>query len=96
MGFTICGQYVLSYTWTTEEDLQSAEMYSFIYYLHVWRYAPGHRLNMVCKQKIFRNSKPQELLDISFSQWPTDRNKIVAFGISKYVYLPLVYLFIND
>lgn len=85
MGFTICGQYLLSYTWTAEENtdnLQPIQLFCIMYYLYVWRYAPGQRLTMVSKQTIFRHCRTQQqFLDVTFSQWPTDKTKVVAYGV---------------
>lgn len=84
MGFTICGQYLLSYTWNEEEtaDNHPTQFFCVVYHLYVWRYAPGQRLKMVSKQTIFRHCRTQEqFLDVTFSQWPTDRNKVVAYGV---------------
>ncbi|XP_050310221.1 uncharacterized protein LOC126746141 isoform X2 [Anthonomus grandis grandis] len=88
MGFTLCGQYFLSYTETQNQGNQPHTGRLFLfdaseykYELHIWRFVPGKKLQLVSKHRIFNHLKCGSVLDkIMFMQFPNDVHKIVCYG----------------
>lgn len=81
MGFTMCGQYVLSYT----EKILGLEPLTFNpsneYEIHLWKFIPGQKLNFISKHKIFKHFKGLDVLNkIMFLQFPRDYHKVVCYG----------------
>lgn len=84
MGFTMCGQYFLSYTEKMYEDLGPLNFNTtYEYELYLWRFVPGQKLNCFSKHKIFKHLKGSDVLDkIMFMQFPKDVHKIVCYGLA--------------
>lgn len=83
MGFTQCGQYMLSYTTRSCSVASDHPIYALSseYELYVWRFSPGVPLRFVSKQRIFSHFKsPYPLDSIMFMQFPHDVTKIVCYG----------------
>ncbi|KAF7287328.1 hypothetical protein GWI33_001691 [Rhynchophorus ferrugineus] len=90
MGFTLCGQYFLSYTEKVYE-MPSRDQYSmylfntpYEYELYIWRFVPGYQLKFISKHKIFSHLKGDYVLDkIMFMQFPNDIHKVVCYGYDE-------------
>ncbi|XP_018575808.1 uncharacterized protein LOC108914464 [Anoplophora glabripennis] len=84
MGFTMCGQYFLSYTEKMYEDLGPLNFNTtYEYELYLWKFIPGQKLICFSKHKIFKHLKGSEVLDkIMFMQFPKDMYKIVCYGLA--------------
>lgn len=85
MGFTMCGQYVLSYTQkesaTTSDGITPLPLATYDYDLYVWRFCPKKRFQLVSKHKLFNYLRGTHQLDrIFFMQFPNDVHKIVCYG----------------
>lgn len=80
MGFTLCGNFFISY----KENYVDSEFIPLSEYeLYVWRFAPGKMLRYVSKHRIFKLYKGAgELEDITFMQYPTDPYKILCYGVA--------------
>lgn len=88
MGFTLCGQYFLSYTekqyQAPTQNLLSLYESTYEYDLYIWRFIPGQKLKHVSKHKIFNHLKGDYVLDrIMFMQFPNDMHKIVCYGYDE-------------
>ncbi|KAJ8920047.1 hypothetical protein NQ315_011700 [Exocentrus adspersus] len=83
MGFTMCGQYFVSYTEKLYEDLTPTSFTTnYEYELYLWRFVPGHKLNFVSKHRIFKHLKGPDVLDkIMFMQFPKDLFQIICYGL---------------
>ncbi|CAH1155849.1 unnamed protein product [Phaedon cochleariae] len=89
MGFTMCGQFFISYT---EKMYQYEGPQNFNptyeYELYLWRFIPGQKLKLSSKHKIFKHHnnlhlKGSEVLDkVMFLQFPRDYHKIVCYGLA--------------
>ncbi|KAJ8976440.1 hypothetical protein NQ317_016059 [Molorchus minor] len=84
MGFTMCGQYFISYTEKMYEDMGPLSFNtSYEYELYLWRFVPGHKLKFISKHKIFKHLKGSYVLDrIMFMQFPKDLHKLVCYGLA--------------
>uniref|UniRef100_A0A6P7G6A3 Uncharacterized protein LOC114338216 n=1 Tax=Diabrotica virgifera virgifera TaxID=50390 RepID=A0A6P7G6A3_DIAVI len=87
MGFTMCGQYFISYTEKMCEDLGPLSFNtSYEYDLYIWRFVPGQKLHFVSKHKIFKHLKGSSdvhVLDkVMFMQFPKDLYKLVCYGLT--------------
>lgn len=83
MGFTMCGQYVLSYTekMLEEEMLNLVTLYE--YEIHLWKFVPGEKLQFIFKQKIFKHLKGLDAVNkVMFMQFPRDYHKVVCYGLT--------------
>lgn len=84
MGFTLCGQYVLSYT---EKIFGGIEPHNFNtsneYEIYLWKFAPGEKLTFISKHKIFKLLKGLDVLNkVMFMQFPRDFHKVVCYGLT--------------
>jgi hypothetical protein len=84
MGFTLCGQYFISFTERTFEHLLPYNFNaSYEYELYLWRFVPGEKLRYVSKHRIFKHLRGLEVLDkIMFMQFPMDPHKILCYGLA--------------
>ncbi|XP_068898023.1 uncharacterized protein [Tenebrio molitor] len=84
MGFTLCGQYFISFTERTFEHLLPYNFNaSYEYELYLWRFVPGEKLRYVSKHRIFKHLRGLEVLDkIMFVQFPMDPHKILCYGLA--------------
>lgn len=84
MGFTMCGQYFISYTEKLCEELGPLHFVtSYEYELFLWRFVPGKKLQFISKHKIFKHLKGSDAVDkIMFMQFPRDLYKIVCYGLT--------------
>ncbi|XP_065155780.1 uncharacterized protein [Atheta coriaria] len=99
MGFTICGQYFVSYKENIDDMLGLSPLVS--YELYVWRFVPGKRFAFHSKHKIFKLLKHGELDEITFMQYPTDPYKLYCYGVVNNLtpsmsYLTILTLPISD
>ncbi|XP_030762754.1 uncharacterized protein LOC115887458 [Sitophilus oryzae] len=91
MGFTLCGQYFLSYTEKVFESTSSRDPYNMFFFIHpyeyelyIWRFVPGLKLQFVSRHKIFCHLKGDYVLDkIMFMQFPNDVHKVVCYGYDE-------------
>ncbi|CAH2002128.1 unnamed protein product [Acanthoscelides obtectus] len=86
MGFTLCGRYFVSYTEKlVEEGLGLIDFNaSYEYYLHLWRFVPGMKLQYLSKHKIFKHiNGPYSIDKVIFMQSPGDLYKLVCYGVGS-------------
>ncbi|XP_045622574.1 uncharacterized protein [Procambarus clarkii] len=85
LGFTKCGQFVLSYTHSCDTDDHTLQMIHR-YRLHWWVFIPYAPLRKVAEVMLFGDQDLQEGLYenifISLCQWPRDLSKILVYGCS--------------
>ncbi|KAK7054582.1 DDB1-and CUL4-substrate receptor 15, WD repeat, partial [Halocaridina rubra] len=85
LGFTKCGQFLLSYTHSSDADDHTLQMIHR-YRLHWWVFVPYAPLRKVAEVMLFGDQHLQESLHenifISVCQWPRDLSKIVVYGCS--------------
>lgn len=85
LGFTKCGQFVLSYTHSCDTDDHTLQMIHR-YRLHWWVFVPYAPLRKVAEVMLFGDQDLQESLYenifISLCQWPRDLSKILVYGCS--------------
>lgn len=83
MGFTMCGQYVLSYTERILEEEPLNFNPSYEYEIHLWKFVPGEKLKFIFKQKIFKHLKGLDAVNkVMFMQFPRDYHKVVCYGLT--------------
>ena len=79
MGFSKCGQFLLSYT-QTEADIDLIDPHlQYHYRLHWWLFVPYRRAKKVAEISLF-NQVAGGNLHLSFCQWPQDMTKVLIFG----------------
>ncbi|XP_050712340.1 uncharacterized protein LOC126996160 isoform X2 [Eriocheir sinensis] len=87
LGFTKCGQFVLSYTHSSDTDDHTLQM-EHRYRLHWWVFVPYSPLRKVAEVMLFGDQTLQanvyafENVFISLCQWPRDMSKILVYGCS--------------
>ncbi|XP_063606430.1 uncharacterized protein LOC134781245 [Penaeus indicus] len=85
LGFTKCGQFVLSYTHSCDTDDHTLQMIHR-YRLHWWVFVPYAPLRKVAEVMLFGDQDLQESvyenIFISVCQWPKDLSKILVYGCS--------------
>ena len=82
MGFSKCGQFLLSYT-QTEADVDLVTLvphFHYHYRLHWWLFIPYKKAKKVAEVTLFSNTSAAGNLHISFCQWPRDNKKVLVFG----------------
>ena len=82
MGFSKCGQFLLSYT-QSEADVDLVTLvphFHYHYRLHWWLFVPYRKAKKVAEVTLFSNSSAAGNLHISFCQWPKDNKKVLVFG----------------
>lgn len=82
LGFSKCGQFLLSYT-QSSSDVNVAESFLSIKYnyrLHWWLFVPYRRAKKVAEAMLFSNQGAIGGLHISFCQWPGDWTKLMVYG----------------
>lgn len=84
MGFTLCGQYFISFTERSFESVFPFNLNaSCEYELYLWRFVPGEKLKYVSKHRIFKPMRELVVLDkIVFMQFPMDPHKILCYGLA--------------
>lgn len=83
LGFTKCGQFVVSYTCTMDADHQSVlPVCTYEYRLQWWWFVPNQPLKKVSEVKLFGEEELTVDLYISFCEWPSDHTKVLIFGHS--------------
>ena len=95
LGFSKCGQFLLSYTQTEADiDLSSIPHLQYHYRLHWWLFVPYRRAKKVAEISLF-NQGAGGNLHLSFCQWPQDMGKVLIFGyqvgknISKLIHVSI-------
>jgi hypothetical protein len=82
LGFSKCGQFLLSYT-QTEADVDMVTLlhhFHYHYRLHWWLFVPYRRAKKVAEVTLFSNTSAAGNLHISFCQWPNDNRKVLVYG----------------
>jgi len=80
LGFSKCGQFLLSYTQTTTENDSMDLNFSYYYRLHWWVFLPYTKARKVAEVTLFSNQGVNGNLYIAFCQWPGDQSKLVVYG----------------
>ncbi|KAL1490181.1 hypothetical protein ABEB36_012915 [Hypothenemus hampei] len=89
MGFTLCGQYFLSFAekHISQPYRMPLEQYEYEYELFIWRFNPGEKLTYYSTHKIFNYAKGNCILDrIIFMQFPNDTSKLICYGYDNDFY----------
>lgn len=100
MGFTICGNYFITYKEKLIEDLANLFI-SLEYDLYIWRFIPGHTLRYISNHRVFKLLKGSEPLDeLTFLQYPADPYKLYCYGVEAnnpvMAYLTILTLPVED
>eukprot|EP00095_Tigriopus_kingsejongensis_P003546 maker-scaffold106_size358372-snap-gene-2.37 protein:Tk03546 transcript:maker-scaffold106_size358372-snap-gene-2.37-mRNA-1 annotation:"PREDICTED: uncharacterized protein LOC100570502 isoform X2" len=83
LGFSKCGQFLLSYTQTTADiELMGDIHINYHYRLHWWSFIPYKRAKKMAEVMLFSNQGAPGNLHLSVCQWPSDAKKIVVFAYS--------------
>jgi len=83
LGFSNCGQFLLSYTCTPNETgtpSASGFAFNYVYRLHWWNWIPYAKAKKVAEVTLFTDHDVSGSLHISFCQWPMDSTRMVVFG----------------
>jgi len=80
LGFSKCGQFLLSYTQTTTENDSMDLNFSYYYRLHWWVFLPYAKSRKVAEVTLFSNQGVNGNLYIAFCQWPGDQTKLLVYG----------------
>ncbi len=86
MGFTACGQFLLSYTQTADDlDLEGGggelDLLRHDYRLHWWLFLPYRRAKKVAEAMLFSDDGGVfGNLHLSFCQWPGDATRLVVYA----------------
>lgn len=81
MGFTICGNYFITYKEKLIEDIANLFI-SLEYDVFIWRFIPGHTLRYISNHRVFKLLKGAEPLDeLTFLQYPADPFKLYCYGV---------------
>ncbi|XP_018011765.1 uncharacterized protein LOC108668992 [Hyalella azteca] len=85
LGFTKCGQFFLSYTYSCDLDDITLQI-THRYRLHWWLVVPYANLRKVAEVMLFGDQDILETsydnLSITICQWPNDLSKILVYGCS--------------
>lgn len=83
LGFSKCGQFLLSYTQTTADiELMGDIHINYHYRLHWWSFIPYKRAKKVAEVMLFSNQGAPGNLHLAVCQWPNDVKKILVFAYS--------------
>lgn len=85
MGFTICGQYCITYTEKERVNDNPNAFYlcTVEYEVYLWRFSPGKKLNFLSKHRMFKHLVGSAVLDkIMIMQFPMDAQKIICYGFA--------------
>ena len=80
LGFSKCGQFLLSYTQTTTEGDMFDVNFNYYYRLHWWVFLPYAKARKVAEVTLFANQGVYGNLHITFCQWPHDHTRVVVLG----------------
>ncbi|KAH3853973.1 DDB1- and CUL4-associated factor 15-like [Dreissena polymorpha] len=81
LGFTKCGQFVVSYTCHMDAEEQSG-LPCYMFKLQWWWFVPSRPLVKVSEVQLFGEVEILQDLYIMFCEWPEDRTQVVVFGHS--------------
>ncbi|XP_052766190.1 DDB1- and CUL4-associated factor 15-like [Mya arenaria] len=81
LGFTKCGQFVVSYTCQMDAEERTGLPY-YMYKLQWWWFVPNRPLVKVSEVQLFGEQEILCDLYILFCEWPEDRTQVVVFGHS--------------
>jgi len=79
LGLSRCGQFLLSYTYTTELDVMTFNQV-YKYRLHWWAFVPHQQVRKVSEVMLFGNQGVYSTLFIAVCQWPMDYSRILIYG----------------
>ncbi|XP_067004415.2 uncharacterized protein [Anabrus simplex] len=79
LGLSKCGQFLLSYTITTELDVIPLNTL-YKYRLHWWSFSPPQKSRKVSEVMLFGNQSIYSMLYIAVCQWPMDYNHVLIYG----------------
>ena len=80
LGFSKCGQFLLSYTQTSTENEQFDLSFNYYYRLHWWLFIPYSKARKIAEVTLFTNQGVYGNLHINFCQWPGDLSRILVYG----------------
>ncbi|XP_053406182.1 uncharacterized protein LOC123536223 [Mercenaria mercenaria] len=81
LGFTKCGQFVVSYTCQMDAEEQTGLPY-YMYKLQWWWFVPSKPLIKISEVQLFGEQDILQDLYILFCEWPEDRSQVLVFGHS--------------
>ncbi|KAJ4439787.1 hypothetical protein ANN_07915, partial [Periplaneta americana] len=79
LGLSRCGQFLLSYTYTTELDVMTFNQV-YKYRLHWWAFVPHQQVRKVSEVMLFGNQGVYSTLFIAVCQWPMDYSRVLIYG----------------
>lgn len=85
MGFTLCGQFFISYTTRSGEPVSNiGNLFPSVEYdLYIWKFVHGQKLQYISTHRIFKLFKSSLGLDeITFMQCPQDPSKIICYALA--------------
>ena len=80
LGFSRCGQFLISYTQTSTENDQFDLNFNYYYRLHWWLFTPYSKARKIAEVTLFTDSGVYGNLRISVCQWPGDLTKLLVYG----------------
>ncbi|KAL4238832.1 protein ubiquitination [Mactra antiquata] len=81
LGFTKCGQFIVSYTCHMDAEEITGLPY-YVYYLQWWWFVPSRPLIKVSEVQLFGQQDILQDLTLLFCQWPEDSTQVLLFGHS--------------
>lgn len=82
LGFTKCGQFVVSYSCQLLVAAEHSTLPVYVYKLQWWRFIPNSPLHMVSEVRLFGEEDVTQDLFITFCQWQDDSSKVLVLGQS--------------
>ncbi|XP_037094510.1 uncharacterized protein LOC119114506 [Pollicipes pollicipes] len=82
LGFSKCGQFVISYTQSTEFDETSMIYMQFRYRLHWWIFVPHQKLRKAAEVTLFGEQTVESRLFLAVCYWPEEDHRVVVYGCS--------------
>lgn len=81
LGFTKCGQFVVSYTLQMDESERTGLPF-YTYKLHWWWFVPSRPLVKISEVRLFGEQDILYDLYVLFCEWPEDSSQVLVFGHS--------------
>jgi DDB1- and CUL4-associated factor 15 len=78
LGFSRCGQFLLTYTCGSFEALLG---FNNRYVLHFWACIPRGKAKRVAEVTLFKDQGVEENLYLALCQWPNDNTKMLIYGV---------------
>lgn len=80
LGFSKCGNFIISYTQSTYDDVSSGSFMEVRYRLYWWLFRHHRPLKRVCDVALFDDSRIHHRLLLAVCYWPGDLTRILVYG----------------